>query len=320
MNREQELQQVNELFNRSDSELYNLLSAYYDVTAKTVSYADIENAYINGGQQGVINLLNYKLQQEDKNLQLIYLPIWAAAGALAAKVYSSKKNFPDNILFNSMSTFGSYEFQSANRDTARYINYSSIGFLVTFLNNNPEATAREIFTEFRSSFGLSEYDYQRVENYRKLLASKNKKALTYALRDVGADAEIKELITSGKILSPSYIDKQVEKYKANLLRYRTEQLAKDGSVRVINQATNALMAQLIETGQIDSFKLHKDWATMGDKKVRHSHRSIPRINGRIPVNVPFRSPLGLIRFPGDPSATLANTSNCRCFLRFTLDA
>lgn len=77
-----------------------------------------------------------------------------------------------------------------------------------------------------------------------------------------------------------------------------------------NEAHTAVM-----TGQHSAMKSGgydgKRWVSEGDFKVRPSHR---RVNGQIrPIDEPFDLPGGIkMMYPGDPSAPLKETINCRC--------
>lgn len=66
---------------------------------------------------------------------------------------------------------------------------------------------------------------------------------------------------------------------------------------------------------------HKTWESMNDAKVRPTHNVLDSHawpEHTVPVGQPFVSPSGaLLMFPGDPTAPLDETMNCRCHLRFT---
>lgn len=68
---------------------------------------------------------------------------------------------------------------------------------------------------------------------------------------------------------------------------------------------------------------HKTWLNVGDAKVRPTHvvlgeRAWP--DHKVPINETFTSPGGAeLRFPGDPTAPLDETKNCRCYLLLTVD-
>lgn len=60
----------------------------------------------------------------------------------------------------------------------------------------------------------------------------------------------------------------------------------------------------------DGIKLKREWISAIDYRTRHAHRLL---DGQlVDVNESFKSELGPIMFPGDPSADPANVYNCRC--------
>lgn len=60
----------------------------------------------------------------------------------------------------------------------------------------------------------------------------------------------------------------------------------------------------------DGINLKREWIAAIDYRTRHAHRLL---DGQLAdVDKPFKSELGDIMFPGDPSADPANVYNCRC--------
>ena len=60
----------------------------------------------------------------------------------------------------------------------------------------------------------------------------------------------------------------------------------------------------------DGIELKREWIAAIDYRTRHAHRLL---DGQLAdVDKPFKSELGDIMFPGDPSADPANVYNCRC--------
>lgn len=84
---------------------------------------------------------------------------------------------------------------------------------------------------------------------------------------------------------------------------------------------------IVDTGILGSYNMglydsasndasiKKTWVTMGDNKVRETHRILRGDNVR--VTEPFIVNGVPIRFPRDPLAPPSLTINCRCFLRFS---
>ena len=60
----------------------------------------------------------------------------------------------------------------------------------------------------------------------------------------------------------------------------------------------------------DGIQLKREWIAAIDGRTRHAHRLL---DGQLAdVDEPFKSELGDIMYPGDPSADPANVYNCRC--------
>lgn len=83
-------------------------------------------------------------------------------------------------------------------------------------------------------------------------------------------------------------------------------LAQMTALAVTNAATFAAAAAAKWT--------KKTWMTREDSRVRDTHRALDRTT--VPMAAVFSSPSGAkLRFPGDPRAPIAETANCRCWLR-----
>lgn len=65
-----------------------------------------------------------------------------------------------------------------------------------------------------------------------------------------------------------------------------------------------------EKAEQDGIKLKREWIAAIDYRTRHAHRLL---DGQLAdVDKPFKSELGDIMYPGDPSADPENVYNCRC--------
>jgi hypothetical protein len=177
--------------------------------------------------------------------------------------------------------------------------------------SNPIETARNI----RSSIGLTESQERAVRNYRRSLEQLDTDALARRLRDKRYDPTVARAIKEGKKLTQERIDAMVQRYREKYLKYRAEVIAKTESIRAIQAGQQLIWQQMVDEGDVPEKKVRRKWITSGDLKVRNSHFQIPLMNkDGVGLNEPFKSPLGDIMFPGDPSARAANTINCRCTL------
>jgi hypothetical protein len=173
---------------------------------------------------------------------------------------------------------------------------------------NPRDTARTV----RESIGLTRRQAQSVQNYRRALETGDADALRRELRDRRFDATVRRLI-DGQQVDQGKIDRMVERYRERLVRHRSEVIARTESTRAIQGGQKAFMEQQIEEGRIERRQLRRFWHTSRDEKVRSSHRQIPSMNPNgVAQDEAFRTPLGPLEFPGDPSGSAENTINCRC--------
>lgn len=81
----------------------------------------------------------------------------------------------------------------------------------------------------------------------------------------------------------------------------------------ITGAENAGRQQQMKDAAEMGIEQEKEWDAVHDSVTRDAHRALD--GQRVPWDQPFRSPLGDIMFPGDPSASMANVANCRCTMK-----
>ena len=76
----------------------------------------------------------------------------------------------------------------------------------------------------------------------------------------------------------------------------------------VTSAENKGRQDSYEKATSDGIQLEREWISTNDGRTRHSHRLLD--GQTAPVDKPFQSELGPIRFPGDPEAAPANVYNC----------
>lgn len=173
----------------------------------------------------------------------------------------------------------------------------------------------EIARQIKQGLGLTSFQESHIINYRKYLEDSETRALINRLRDKRYDATVARAIREGKPLSKPQIDKMVEAYARKYLRRRSETIARTESMAMINSGNHQYWNQAVKSGIVQEKEILRFWKHSHDSKVRSSHIQIPNLNENgVGLNVSFRSPLGLIRYPGDPAASAANRINCRCYL------
>lgn len=179
----------------------------------------------------------------------------------------------------------------------------------TNAGQNPIKVARRM----RDSVGLTSNQERAVKNFEKLLRERKSEALTRALRDKRFDRSIISAITNERPLTEKQIAKMVGRYREKYVKYRAETIARTEAIRLLNFGQQQFWQQAINDGKVAQDRLIKKWIPTYDGRLREAHASIPRMNpDGVGFTDAFQSPLGPIRFPGDPQGVAANVINCRC--------
>jgi hypothetical protein len=114
-------------------------------------------------------------------------------------------------------------------------------------------------------------------------------------------------------------DAALERYRRRAEHMRAGFIADAESRRAAAIATQRVWEQAAEDGLIDAQQTRKRWNHLSDGRVRDAHLQIPTMNPEgVPLFGRFASPYGGILYPHDPSAPLANTANCRCWLTYSI--
>jgi hypothetical protein len=168
----------------------------------------------------------------------------------------------------------------------------------------------DVARDVRQFIGLTDSQTQAVQNYRRALENGSRDALQRALRDKRFDPSVLRSIQNDTALSGEKIDTMVDRYAARYLRYRSETIARTESIRALGAGNHQLWNQTVASGKVDADQVTKKWATVGDHKVRDTHREL---DGQVVgLNQQFQCSGGPIMYPGDPNADAAMTVNCRC--------
>lgn len=170
---------------------------------------------------------------------------------------------------------------------------------------------RQAAREFRNSIGMTPRDEQAVANYRTLLESRSKQALTRDLRDRRSDVTIERAIERNRPLTEKQIDTMVDRYRRNMLAQRAETVAITETTRAASEARDEATRQMIDQTGIEEDRIEEIWNATRDNRTRSFHASM---NGqRRALGVPFTDGLGnSLRYPGDPKAPLRTIIRCRC--------
>lgn len=196
------------------------------------------------------------------------------------------------------------EIDQTTRDTIRQVIQSG-----TTAGDDPFAIARRIM----GSIGLTQRQEAAVNNYERMLRALDPEALDRKLRDRRSDPTVSRAINNDKPLTDAQIRSLVDRYRDRYIKYRANVIGRTESIRAVQGAQWELFQDMINKGQIDARQVRRTWIHTGDGKVRNAHIQIPQMNPRgVGQAESFSSPLGPILYPGDPSATAANTIQCRC--------
>ena len=196
------------------------------------------------------------------------------------------------------------EFTSNQRDATRQALTEALQS-----GQGPVQTARS----FRESIGLTVFQRNVVESFRRLLEQGDRRALQRELRDRRFDPSIRESVETKTPLGPRKIQRMVERYRQRYLQFRAETIARTETVRVLNQARDEGLRQTMQQAEIPPDMVSRVWLATQDLRTRDTHASMhEQVRG---INEPFISPSGAqLMFPGDPGAPAAEVINCRCVL------
>lgn len=165
---------------------------------------------------------------------------------------------------------------------------------------------RSIAYDFRAAVGLTRQQEATVERFRTALINRD---VSYIASLRTTDRRMVELADFGR-LNQKNIDDSVNRLRLRYTQQRSETIARTESMRAISIGQDQSIQQSGLSGDLE-----KRWrARSGDGRTREEHQIIDDMNGWIPYDQPFQTPLGPMMFPRDPAGTAENTINCRCRL------
>lgn len=192
---------------------------------------------------------------------------------------------------------------------------SDVVFREVSAGTNPIETARRM----RDAVGLTKHQEKSVQNFRRYLENLDRRALERRLRDARFDPTVARAMREGRPLNKKQIDKMVKRYRERYVKRRAENIARTESLTLLQSGQDQYWKQLEESGVVQRGQVFKEWINTKDEKTRHAHRQIPIMNkDGVPRDDVFKSPLGVIRYPGDPRASIENRINCRCSLFYRI--
>ena len=180
------------------------------------------------------------------------------------------------------------------------------------------ANPREIARDVRDSVGLTAYQVQVVQNYRRALEQGEPSALERKLRDRRFDRRAVDAIDHGGGLSKKQVDEMVERYRQRMVALRAETIARTESLRAVHAGVNETYRQAVDDGIMEEGAITRIWNSAGDHRVRHSHASMD--GQERGMDEKFVSGNGAqLSYPGDEFASGKETINCRCVVAHTVE-
>lgn len=241
------------------------------------------------------------------------------AGRIEADFTEKLREWKTPISFDATSQEAQSEFNEMRDSTRQYISSDIRAGIdsVSALAYGTGLGAAAISARIKDSIGITPWQLRAIDNYRDELRNQDRAAVRRALRDEKYDRTIEAYIDGKLQLPESKINSMVAAYARNMVAHRAAAQGQITALAITNGAISSFWVRAARLGLVSGDSLTKYWITRGDEKVRHSHRQIPFLNagGVRGMDAPFQSPLGAIRYPGDPRASLENRAGCRCILR-----
>ena len=153
--------------------------------------------------------------------------------------------------------------------------------------------------------GLTPKQLQTVQSYRAALESGDySNALGRSHRNKLYD----KMLKSGKKLDTATVDKIVDSYSNNSLKYRATVIAEQETRVAMAEARTETFKQTVEKGYLNNDEIRRFWITRRDSRVRDSHDRIPGMNkDGVNLNQPFNTPDGAVY-------DAPHGIGCRCYV------
>lgn len=182
------------------------------------------------------------------------------------------------------------------------------------IGEGPRATA----AAFKDSIGLTPKQEQAVINYRSLLEANSAASLDRKLRDRRSDRSVLRALDEGDALKTTQIDSMVDRYRERFVKFRAEVIARTEGTRATSQARDEALRQVLDQENIPTTAVERKWNRTADARTRDHHDTMQ--NQKVGLDQPFIDGLGNpLQFPGDPSAPLETTAQCRCVVTIRIN-
>lgn len=181
---------------------------------------------------------------------------------------------------------------------------------------NPETGKRE-----GGAVGLGQLEENWSRSARQKLLSLDPSYLELGLRDKRFDKLVQQSIEKGVPLPLATVDKLIDRYRSNALKYRGEKIARTEAHEAMMFSEWLSTKQALEAGNLPDDAAEKVWDARNDNKTRHSHAQMD--GQRVQIGTPFISPVtgAKMMYPGDRSlgAGADDLIACRCRVIYKVD-
>lgn len=160
----------------------------------------------------------------------------------------------------------------------------------------------------RDGIGLTEGQADAVDNFRELLVSRDRQAMTRMLRDRRFDPTLDAALGANpdKDLSDEHIERMVSRYRERMLNMRATTIARTETIRASNAAQDMAWAQAADAGLLDRVTTRRYWLVTPDDRLCQYCERTEMLNAKgVPLGQPFDTPFGPMAFP-------PLHPNCRC--------
>lgn len=296
--------------NKYEKQIQEAINKAWDELRRFYTYVELENIITTQGVAGLFPLIDSLPDYVSANIRpVIEDAITNSGRAVISLLPSAAITGP--LTFSLVLPSVSNYVNSYVATRVREISETSQQAIRAAINEavvtgrNPKQIART----FRASVGLTHAQEMTVQRFKRALES----------GDIGY---VKSLTLAPKVddidkLSTAQVDKLVERYRLRASQSRAETIARTESLTALSVGQDLAIRTGQLTGSISN-ELMKKWEYAKDDHTRVSHIETGELNGWIPINQPFVTPLGPLMFPRDPSGTAANVINCRCRVKYSL--
>lgn len=213
-------------------------------------------------------------------------------------------------------TFGAtvgLRFDLTNPNTATFLRNYDFG-LIRQISDDTREGIRTIITDafkqgghpyeqarqIRASIGLTDNQAQAVVNFRRLLQTRDRRALDRELRDRRYDPTLHASLgsTPTRDISPEQITRMVDRYRSRYINARAVNIARTETIRASNAAQHMAWGQAADKGLLDRTATRVFWLVTPDDRLCDFCAEVPDLNqDGVALGGYFQSDLGPVMFP-----------------------